>query len=166
MTASSSEPVVEILGAEALPGRSRVTCRFDRPYSEPIAPGGLYGERNSGSEVFVVHRVIDRQGDVITFETFGIEGERLPSVGASFFFRGWWLPAAMKAALDTEAPWEHRRYPDNGDHDHCLFNWETIAAYAEQKAGWWSAKHGWVSEKAYQDFIANDVYHLRESHDA
>jgi hypothetical protein len=68
----------------------------------------------------------------------------------------------MEAALDAATVWEHREYPDDGSHDHCLFTWETIAAYAENRVGWYSEKHGWVTAKAYQDFIANDVYHLRE----
>lgn len=162
MTTPYTEPVVEILKAELFSGGSRITCRFNKPYSEPVAPGGLYTECDASSASFVVHRAIASQGEEVTFETFGVESQCLPPVGASFFFRAWWIRPAMDTALDTAAVWDHRTYPDNGDHHHCLFTWETIAAHAEQKAGWWSAKYGWITEKAYQDFIVNDRYHLRE----
>lgn len=67
----------------------------------------------------------------------------------------------MKAALDTGAIWQHRKYPDDGNHDHCLFSWETIAAYGETNTGYWCREHGWITEKAYEDFIRDDIYRLR-----
>lgn len=166
MTEPLADPLVEIISAEAFSGGHRIACRFNRPYSEPVAPGGLYTEPNSAHESSAVHRVISRRGEILTFETYGVEGEPLPPIGTTFFYRGWWLPAAMAAALDTTAVWEYRTYPDDGNHDHCLFTWDKIAAYADQKVGWWSAKHGWATESAYENFIAKDIYRLRETHDA
>jgi hypothetical protein len=69
----------------------------------------------------------------------------------------------MEAALDQNAVWEYMTYPDNGNHEHCLFTWTTIAAYVDyDRTGYWCGKYGWITEKSYQDFIRDDIYHLRE----
>jgi hypothetical protein len=70
----------------------------------------------------------------------------------------------MRAALDQTAIWERRVYPGEvGDHDHCLFTWETISSYAGAKEGYWTEKYGWITTQAYEDFIIKDIYHLRAS---
>jgi hypothetical protein len=69
----------------------------------------------------------------------------------------------MEAALNRNVLWEHREYPDDGNHDHCLFTWETIAAYAETRSGYWSREYGWITKSAYDDFIRDDIYRLREA---
>jgi hypothetical protein len=71
----------------------------------------------------------------------------------------------MNAALDAEAGWEHRDYPTNRTHQHCLFTWHTIGDGGD-KSGWWSAKFGWICEQAHQDFIVHDIYHLRKQRHA
>ena len=87
----------------------------------------------------------------------------MPRPGDVLFYRAWWVPKAMDAALDKEAKWTRKNYPDNGDHDHCLFTWETISAYEGSREGYWSEKYGWITVKAYDDVIANDLYRLRAS---
>lgn len=72
----------------------------------------------------------------------------------------------MKAALDTAAVWDYRVYPDDGNHDHCVFTWETISKSTEVKDGYWCEPYGWIAKQAYDDFIVRDVYHLRETIDA
>jgi hypothetical protein len=128
---------------------------------EPVAPGSLWSHPTKGSSLFNVHRVWARDQLSFVFETFGAEADNPPEQGSIVYFQSHWLPLAMEAVLDTSVSWERRVYPDNGDHDHCTFTWETIASYAENKSGYWSKKYHWITERAYRDFIINDIYHLR-----
>jgi len=129
------QPKGKILSAEVSNEASQLVVEFDRMDTGPIAPAGLYLEPNSGNEIFQLHRVIEADGLVFTFQTF-TRTHVLPTVGDVLFYRGWWLPKAMDAALDTEESWIKKRYPDNG--------------------------YGWITREAFEQFIAGDVYRLRE----
>jgi hypothetical protein len=144
----------------------RMVCRFSKPYGEPIAPGGLYKSPKCSTESVAVHRVASVNGENITFELFSTNTSELPAVGSTFFYRGWWVRAAMDAVLDADATWELRAYPDDGSHDHCLFTWETISANTECRVAYWSDTHGWATEQAYKQFVRGDPLHLREPRDA
>ncbi len=166
MKADSLGPKVEILSVAAFPGGQRITCRFSQPYGEPVAPGGLYTDPLSGQEAFAVHRATNRSGDQVTFESFGAAEAAAPVPGSSFFYRGWWVKAAMAAAVDTDARWERLVYPNDGTHEHCLFTSQTMSSYTGLPSGYWSAKHGWITEQAYCEFIVQDIYRLRAPHGA
>ena len=155
------EPKGKIVGVSEEGGTSRLTIEFDRMDSGPVAPAGLYTDPSSGEERFQLHRVAQREGLVYTFETFH-RPQPLPREGEVFFYRGWWLQEAMDAALDMSANWVRKNYPDNGDHAHCLFTWETIASYADCSEGYFSEKYGWITVEAYNKFINGDIYHLRD----
>jgi len=156
-------PKVTILDVAPTDGGVKILCQFDSPYQEPLAPGALYSEPQSGDARYEVHRMITRQTDLVTFETLGNQASNPPHIGETYYFRGWWLPEALKAALDTSVVWTHADYPANSDHAHCLFTWETIAAYAECKTGYFCKDYGWITEQAYRDHIQHDIYHLRDS---
>jgi hypothetical protein len=155
------EPKGKILNVSENDGVSRLVVEFDRMDIGPVAPAGLYVDPKSGNEKFQLHRVVDNEGLVFTFETFN-RTHPLPRVGEVFSYRGWWIPAAMEAALDVGVKWEKKKYPDNGNHDHCLFSWETIASYAECNEGYFSEKYGWITCDSYEKFIEGDIYHLRD----
>ena len=72
----------------------------------------------------------------------------------------------MAAALDIDAVWIRKEYPDDGTHEHCIFTWETMSAYSGVSTGWWSQEHGWVTDAAYENHIKNDIYRLRGRSDA
>ena len=159
-------PAVAVANVVHLPDRVRMLCRLAEEPSPPVAPAGLWSDATKGTALFDVHRVQSRNGLVFVFETFGSEIENAPKEGATVFLQSHWLPSAMTAALDVTAVWEHRVYPDDGEHDHCAFTWETISSYTEVRAGYWCKEHGWVTEQAYFDFIENDTYRLRSHRDA
>ena len=152
-------PTAEILRAREDGPISRLDVRFDRMDIGPVAPAGLYVDPNSGQESFQLHKVVGQDGLVFHFETYH-STHSLPSVGRLFAYRGWWTQDAMNAVLDTNAKWEHRTYPDDGTHEHCLITCEAIGSeYA--RAGWWSSAHGWIAEAAHRQFIVEDIYRLR-----
>ncbi len=164
MEQPSASPTVEILSTTLLEDGRRTVCRFNQPYGEPVAPGGLYEDPMSGHEVFAMHKVVARDGNQLTFESYGPHAVPAPLPGSVFFYRGWWVKAAMAAALDTAASWKHSDYPKDGSHEHCLFTWVTIASYAPARSAYFSEPHGWITEKAYREFIEEDVYRLRGPH--
>lgn len=155
------EPKGKILSVSKNDGVSRLVVEFDRMDSEPVAPAGLYIDPKTGNEQFQLHRVINNEGLVFAFETFN-SIHPLPKVGEVFSYRGWWLPEAMDAALDVGEKWEKRKYPDNGNHERCIFSWETIASYAECNEAYFSEKYGWITCDSYKKFIEGDIYHHRD----
>lgn len=154
------EPRGTILEATFVEDVACLTVTFDRMDEGPVAPGGLYVDPKSSEERFQLHKQVEQLGLTFKFETYEPQ-QALPSVGQTLSYRGWWLPEAMDAALDTEADWQHNAFPDNGDHEHCLFTWATITSSVDEGFAWWSEKHGWISEQAYEDYIVNDKYRLR-----
>ena len=158
------EPKAEILEASRSGDVSTIVARFDRVPSPPIAPAALYVDPRSGNEQFQLHRLVKIADNVLEFQTFSSTHE-LPQVGDDFSFRSWWVKHAMEACLDTETKWIREEYPDNGGHEHCLFTWEAIEANSKNSEGYHS-KYGWITVKAYENFIRDDIYQARRSRDA
>ena len=155
-----TEPEVEVFEATQHAGTTRLLIYFDQMPSEPVAPAGLYAEPGSAHPAFELHKLVGRDRLLLSFETYDCP-LRVPAPGKVFHYRAWWLPEAMAAARDTVVSWKLTTYPDNGDHDHCLFTWATIAAHTEHRRAYHS-KHGWITVEAYEKFIRDDVYRVRE----
>ncbi|GEM_PF-1633126 len=126
----------------------------------PLAPSGLYVVGDPGKQVIEFHKLQAANGKVLTFETYNYNG-KLPDIGSLYLHRLWWTPDQLEAVKDTSRIWTHEKYPDNGDHDHCLLTWETIAAYAEQNGGYRSGRD-WITEAAYQTYIVDDKLRVRK----
>ncbi len=154
------EPKGVIVDASRANDISWVCVRFDRMDSGPVAPAGLYVDPKIGQERFQLHKLARKDGMLFYFETYN-STHPLPIPDEVYFYRGWWLQEAMEGALDSTAIWEKEVYPVNEGHEHCLFTWETISAYSENSEGYRS-KHGWITVDAYNKFIRDDIYRLRE----
>src|SRR5688572_6411268 len=98
---ASTEPKFEVVQAVQRGDVVRIIGRFDsldRP--APLAPAGLYTDPKSGQERFQLHRAVSRQDELVTFETYGAQSGSKPKPGDVLFYRAWWVPEAMDAALD------------------------------------------------------------------
>jgi hypothetical protein len=157
-------PSARIAKVEHFADRVRLHCRVQEAPNEPVAPASLWSHPTQGNSAYDLHRIHSRNESSFVFETFDIEKREPPKQGDTLYLQSHWLPEAMKAALDRMAIWEHRMYPGEvGDHHHCLFTWETISSYSGAKDGYWAERYGWITTQAYEDFIVNDIYHLRAS---
>jgi hypothetical protein len=154
------EPKATILDVRSAGAITTVVVEFDRMPSEPIAPAALYVDPRSGNEQFQLHKLVRASGLKLEFQTFA-STHAPPAVGETFSFRSWWVKDAMDAALDIGAKWTRRAYPDDGSHVHCLFTWESIEANSDHPEGYHSDEHGWISVRAYEDFIRDDIYRVR-----
>jgi len=158
------ESKFEIVDAAKHEDVTSIAGRFDSPESVasyPLAPAGLYSKSMSGQAQFQLHKLISHEGELLRFETYGEPPASLPTPGQVLFYRPWWMPKALQAVLDVDAKWTRKNYPENGEHSHCLFTWETISSYSGEQEGYWSEKYGWTTVTAYEDFIAKDIYRLR-----
>lgn len=153
------EPKAKIVHASRRDDVVTVVVAVTRLFSEPLAPAGLYLIEKPEQEVIQLHSLKTSNGNVLTYKTYDYVGE-LPTVGTEYIYRVWWTPDQQAVVTDTSRKWSYEEYPDNGDHDHCLLTWETIAANAEQKAGYRSGKD-WITEKAYKTYIVDDRLRLR-----
>jgi hypothetical protein len=122
----------------------------------PIAPCNL---QDGNGYVFPFHQLVAREKARLTFETYETQYVH-PNVNAEYEFLSNWLPDAMDAVRDLDTNWVYGVYPDNNDHDHCLLTYMTISAKNNHKSGYCS-KYGWVTVKAYKDFIEKDQLRVR-----
>lgn len=125
----------------------------------PIAPADLRLSDPYRS-AFLFHQLVGRKGAQLVFETYKPEYP-LPRVGETYEFCSWWIPCAMDAVRDISAAWQRLPYPNDGDHDHCLLSYETLAAYGEYKKEGYTSEHGWITVEAYQEFIEQDRLRIR-----
>jgi hypothetical protein len=157
-------PVVRVADAVQREDVATVSVEFDPPGERylhyPIAPADLWLAEPS-QLVFPLHQLIDRDGSRLVFETYEPQLS-LPAPGESFTFCSRFKPEALNALRDRLVHWDLLDFPDNGDHDHCLLTWATMAAYADQKRGYHSS-YGWVTEAAYQEYIERDVLRVRRA---
>jgi hypothetical protein len=137
-----------------------VSVRLSRAehLGRPIAPADLR-ETDPYRLVFPFHQLVGRDGSVLLFETYS-PAEPLQEVGSTHTFSSWLLPAAFDALLDLAAVWTLADYPDDDDHDHCLFTWEAISAHGGRSPAYHS-EHGWITADAYRDFIEADILRIR-----
>lgn len=164
---SDAPHTVRVVATSRVADALRVHCELsfdpvDYPYFGPLAPCAL-DMTLYDNPVCELHRMGEKVGRRVVFERFDALDSREPEIGRTYFYRGYWIPEFLDAAMDTEAVWSLRDYPDNGDHDHSLFTWDTIAAYADNKQGYFNERHGWVTVEAYAQFIKGDLYRLREA---
>jgi hypothetical protein len=131
----------------------------------PVAPASL---RNTEADLlrpgtdgclFELHQLIAREGTRLVFETY-LATQSLPSVGGEYSFGSWWNHWAMDAVRDLSANWKRFIYPENGNHDHCLFTWETISSTTGQLEGYHS-QHGWITLASYEEYIERDRFRIR-----
>jgi hypothetical protein len=132
------------------------------PFPAPLAPGNLYVNENNRASVAELHRLVARSGRNVTFERFDLYDQKCPVVGETYCYQGWWMPEFMDAVMDEAASWELRDYPDNCDHDHLLFSYDTIAAYAHITRGYFNTDYGWATIPDWEAYIRDDIYQLRQ----
>jgi len=160
MPTSYELPSATIISASQATDVITVAARISRAgyLNRPIAPADLR-ETDPFRLIFPFHQLIGREGPVLVFETYS-SAQPMPKVGSSYTFCAWLLPEAFNALLDHSAVWVLSDYPDDGDHEHCLFSSEAISAYSLNSRAYHS-DHGWITVAAYNDYIVNDFLRIR-----
>lgn len=125
----------------------------------PIAPADLR-RPDTHASCFPLHQLVGRDGPRLVFETYG-RSTPSPQPGTTLEFCSWWGAGAMDAVRDLSAKWERLTYPDDGEHDHCLLTYETMAAYADYRKDGYRSPHGWITVEAYGEFIDQDRLRVR-----
>jgi hypothetical protein len=160
MTEPYRLPTATVLAVELSRDVATVTIEISREdyLGYPIAPADLR-QLDTHASVFPLHQLIGREGPRLVFETHR-PAFPAPQVARTYEFCSWWIPNAMDAVRDMSAKWERLTYPGEGDHDHCLLTYETIAACANHKEGYRSS-YGWITVEAYCEFIERDSLRVR-----
>jgi hypothetical protein len=154
------EPTAKVIDVEISGDTVTMKIEVSQLPLPPLAPGGLYLLNMPEQEVIQLHNLQMQDQNILTYRTYEHKGD-LPQLGAEYIYRVWWRPDQLEAVTDTKRNWIYAEYPDNGDHDHCLLTWETIAAYSEHKGGYRSGKD-WITEEAYKTYILEDRLRLRQ----
>lgn len=162
---SYHEPVVEVIGAvqrgdTVRTSLSVVTRGSLTRLSPPLAPASLVTLDDPTRSLFDLHRAIASDSG-LSYETYDTQ-HQLPTIGRQYLLRFWWDQRGLDAVIDRDATWVRQPYPAGapGTHDHCLLTWETIAAHSEHPVAYRS-HHGWLTDDAYEQYIAQDVLRLR-----
>jgi hypothetical protein len=151
------EPTAKVIDVEISGDTVTIKIEVSELPSPPLAPGGL---NTPEQEVIQLHNLQIQDHNVLTYHTYEHKGD-LPQLGTEYIYRLWWRPDQLEAVTDTNRIWIYAEYPDNGNHEHCLLTWETIAAYSEHKGGYHSGKD-WITEEAYKTYILEDKLRLRQ----
>jgi hypothetical protein len=160
-------PTAIILAATASDDVATVTIDISREdyLSYPVAPADLrmadadLRHPETHACLFEFHQLIEREGTRLVFETY-LTMQPLPAVGGKYSFCSWWDHWAMDAVLDLSTNWQRLKYPDDGNHEHCLLSCETISSYTGQSEGYHS-QHGWITLAAYAEYIERDRLRIR-----
>jgi hypothetical protein len=138
----------------------RTILEIQTPVPRATFPASPTAATSRQSPPFEFHKVVEEGDAVVTVETYDWNGP-IPEVGEQIILQSWWDPVQLEAVLDLDAIWSYESYPDNGDHDHCLLTWTTIAAYGDFERMGYRSKHGWITVAAYQEYIKEDRLRLR-----
>jgi hypothetical protein len=155
-----NNPLVELVEQSRDAEVTTTTVRLrgrTRP-AHPVARAGLWPVReNAERAAYDLHKLVGSD-DVAACLTFESYEERAPLLerGSVFVLQPWWTPDAFTAATDTDLRWQRARFSE-GDHEHCLLTWKTIAPGEDA----YRSDAGWISEEAYARFIADDRLRLR-----
>jgi len=100
----------EVVSSNASSRVVRVTVRLSGRLVPPLSPASLFNpDSDSDSATIELHRLIELDGDVATFESFGMR-EPLPNVGERLIFQSWWTPDQLELARDADRMWTERRF--------------------------------------------------------
>ena len=81
------------------------------PYSEPLAPAGLYDVATERREAFALHKLARHVGDSMEFKTYRVALPQSSLAGGHFAFRPWWTAKAWKLVTDTTLIWSRQKVP-------------------------------------------------------
>jgi hypothetical protein len=90
-------PIAVIIESKVEGNKLKTVLRLDEVSSPPLAPGGLWNIDKPGQLVIELHKVIHRQENRITFETYDIAENPLRP-GDKYNFTSWWAPDQLEIA--------------------------------------------------------------------
>lgn len=133
----------------------RITMTAPTPLPEDAIPATLLDPAGTPIPRVEVHKLVEERNGTVVTETYDWQGP-LPEVGRVYGLGEWFTRDQLDALLDLDAVWTFETYPDNGDHDHCLVTWTTIAAYGDFERMGYRSAHGWITVAAYEEYIRGD----------
>ena len=138
---------------------TRTVLEVDRVEGGSLWPSNLFDRAEPSRNVLELHKLLQRQGEILTYESYDLDSP-LPAKGGQYIFRSMWTPDVLDIVLNTELAWKRELYPDNGSHDHCPLTWKTICSYTGEREGYRSGSI-WISVDAYERYIRNDILRVR-----
>ncbi len=106
---SQTRTIAEVVAASAAEDTLQVTLRIHPVPFDPVAPASLYAGENYDVRVLDLHRVIRREGDEITFESFDLAAV-LPAAGDTYLFSAWWVPWQLEVARVPVTKWHRQAF--------------------------------------------------------
>jgi hypothetical protein len=99
----------EVVGSSIEAGVIRTVLKFDGGPTEPIAPASLYALPEGKEKKLDLHRIADRAGQEITFETYDAEYEPLRP-GGTYAFQSWWSEDQLALVKDETIVWRRQKF--------------------------------------------------------
>ena len=151
--------VVEVVEAVRAGDTTTTRVRLVRGETplDPVAPAALYDD-DAVTEVLALHRLLGRGTDGLVFESYEVTAS-LPSAGSRFILRSWWTPSALDAVTAPDGTWREAQF-EGDDHTHCIVTWATI--WGGERA-YRSEAGEWMSVRAFERFVRDDLLRLREA---
>jgi len=103
------DPIARLISCSTKGKTTRTVLLFDKLPTPPLAPGvvGVADENNRIDPFIELHKVVRRDANTVTFETYGPQNCPLET-GHEYAFRSWWTPDQLRVAQSEPHQW-HRR---------------------------------------------------------
>ena len=98
------EPTAQLINFEVTDGVSRTTLKFKKLPSIPLAPSSFGNIAEPNQAYIKLHKVVQREGNVVTFETYQAQACLLQT-GEKYTFRPLWSPWQLEIAQSNPEQW-------------------------------------------------------------
>lgn len=98
------EPSAQLINFEVTDNVTRTTLRFTKLPSPPLAPSSFGNITEPNQTNIKLHKVIKREGNIVTFETYQAHACSL-QIGETYSFRRLWAPWQLEIAQSNPEQW-------------------------------------------------------------
>jgi hypothetical protein len=103
------QPVADIISCHKQGEVLQTILRLNHIPASPIAPASLYEQHQNGAKVLNLHKVVQRTGNRITFQTYDDRVKPLKS-GSVYVFMSWWRLDQLKLVRDSSRRWKKEKF--------------------------------------------------------
>jgi hypothetical protein len=103
------EPTAILISCEVKIGVTFTVLKFEKLPSSPLAPSSFGNITETNQEFIEFHKVANREGNIITFKTYGTE-VCLLKAGKVYTFRPLWAPNQLNIAQSNPELWETKYF--------------------------------------------------------
>jgi hypothetical protein len=178
-------PTAEVIESKKKGDVIVTVLRFDQVPPSPIAPGFLSTQDEKHQTALILHALVHRAGDRVSFETYDSAAVPLEP-GHSYGYTSWWAPWQLDLVQNHSHPWALKQFqaqdaiaytteqgtllgrskstdttsdgsvvPGGWTHEHCSLCWQTISDQQVDQHTGYTDGKDWLCETCYDLYITS-----------